>query len=99
MLLVPGSLPADADLVDRDVLNLGCMAVDWDSKPSGALRGFDAIAIPPTARIILDIVIEHKNIRFDDLVEVTAPGDIGGLEDNTARHNGRAYRLSISWMT
>ena len=49
MLLVPGSLPTDADLVDRDMLNLSSMAVDRNGKPSGALRRFDPIAVPPTA--------------------------------------------------
>ena len=86
VLLVPGSLPADVDLVNGYVFDLGAMTVDRDGEPLGSTGCFDPVAIAPAPLIILDVIIEYEDIRFQDLVEVASPGDIGGLEDYTACH-------------
>ena len=99
MFVVPGPFPADMDLVDRYVVNLSAMTVDRDGEPLGAMRGFDPIAVAPSPLVILDIIIKHKDIRLQDLVEITPPGDIGWLEDYTACHTRTSYLLSISLIT
>ena len=64
MFLVPGSFPADMDLVDRYVFYLSTMTVDRDAKPLHAIRGLDPVPVAPTPFIILDVIVEHKDIGF-----------------------------------
>lgn len=47
---------------------------------------FYPVSISPAMFIILNIVIEDKNIRFDQLLEESSPWDIGWLKycDNHA---------------
>jgi hypothetical protein len=60
------------------------------------MQRFNPVAVTPAPLVILDVIVKHKNISLDDLVKVTTPGDVGWLEDYTARHNRTAYLLSIS---
>jgi hypothetical protein len=55
-----------------------------DAQPLRAMGGFNPIPIPPAMFIILNVIIEYKHIRPVDLIKISSPGDIRGLQVNTA---------------
>lgn len=86
VFLIPWPVPADADLVDRYMRGLSAMAMYRNGQPGGTMGRLDAITIAPAALIVLYIVIKDEDIGFLDLVKITTPGDVGGLQDNATGH-------------
>jgi hypothetical protein len=86
MLLIPGSIPTDVYLVDRDMFNLSATAVDRNSEPTYAVRRLDPITVTPASFVILDVIVKDEDIRFLHLVKIAPPRDIRRLKDYTTGH-------------
>jgi hypothetical protein len=56
---------------------------DRNRQPHRTIHGFDAVTIAPAMFVILNIVIENKNIRFVDLMKISPPWDVIWLVDDT----------------
>jgi hypothetical protein len=79
MFFIPGSIPGDVDLIDGDIFRLSALAMNRDCEPLDTMRSFYSISVAPTAFIVLDIIEKHEDVGLVNLVEITTPGDIGGL--------------------
>jgi hypothetical protein len=60
MILIPGVIPDNPNLVDGDVFDLRAAAVDGNRQPLLALWRFDLIAVPPAPFIVLHIIVKDK---------------------------------------
>lgn len=56
--------------------------VDRDGQPLLPLYGLDLIAVAPTVLVVLNIIVEDEKVCSMDLVENSAPGDVGRLQDD-----------------
>jgi hypothetical protein len=78
MVPMPGFGPVNPHILDRDTLRYP-FRMNRNRQPLPALVSLDLVAIPPTVFVILNVVIENKQVSPANLVKVTAPGDIRGL--------------------
>src|SRR6185503_15169804 len=92
MILPPGLGPVDPHILDGDSFRHS-FAMHRDRQPLFALRGFDLIAIAPAMFIILHVIIKNEQIRLADLTKVSAPRNIGGLQ------NDNVHSPTVSEMT
>ncbi len=81
MILRPGLRPVNFHILDGNPFG-HTFAVDWDGQPLLALRGLDLVAVAPAMLIVLNVVVEDEQVGAADLVEVAAPGNVRGLEDD-----------------
>src|ERR1041385_6811445 len=81
MALHPRLGPIDTYILNRYALRYS-LAMDWNGKPLFTLMSLDLITIAPAMFIILNIIIENKQICSSNLVEISTPGNIRGLQDN-----------------
>src|SRR5215467_12567079 len=90
MFVLPPQIRTNMNVIDQRALSSQALSIDRNREPFHALRRFDPIAVSPAPSVILHVVVKDKTIRFPDLVEVPAPGNIRRLE------NDAVHTFSIS---
>jgi hypothetical protein len=95
MFLAPLLRHIDEDVFDQDMLAEESLVKHRNGQPVTAAARFNAVAVSPAVFVVLDIIVKDEKIRFIDLVEIAAPGDIGWLQNNTGCHDGSVSNMKI----
>ena len=95
MFLAPLLRHIDQYIFDQDMLAEESLVKHRNGQPMTAVVSFNSVAVSPAVFVVLDVVIKDEKIRFLDLVEIAAPGDIGWLQNNTGCHDGSVSNMKI----
>src|SRR5580693_3630342 len=84
VLLVPGPFPVNLDFPNLPLPFDIALLIDWNAQPLRALRCLYSVTVSPAMLIVLDIVIKDEKVRFLNLVKISSPWDVRGLQDHAS---------------
>src|SRR5215468_11670742 len=73
----------EANVPDRHVMRMNALGDDGDGQPLETICRLDLIAISPAMLIVLDTIVENKDVGLLNLMKVTAPRDVARLQNHT----------------
>jgi hypothetical protein len=84
-------------IVDFDVtdsLTRSSRMADRHRQPHRAVHPLYPVPISPTMLVVLYVIVEYKDVHPIDLIEISEPREIAGLQDGDTRHR---FSRSTAW--
>lgn len=82
MLDYPILIPINENILYLQRLSEMSFTLNGNRKPLWSCRRTDPVPMSPAACVELDVVIEDEYICAANLIKVSAPRDVGGLQDD-----------------